>query len=174
VSVKYLLPCRCGQQVVVEPREAGETTVCSCGQSLSIPTFLEMSALERAPEETMPTTGSAWGWTQRIVLLGAMLLLTAIAVGVLAYKTRPIAPIDVFDPEAVQRGIKDWPPGYTWWAWENMKQMGLIQRSNPKYESAVVLFRVEEATAVVLTLAGIALVALGMKKKGVGEGERTN
>jgi hypothetical protein len=169
VSVKYLLPCRCGQQVVVEPRQAGETAMCSCGQSLPIPTFLEMSALVRAPEETAPAAGSAWGWAQRIVLLGVMLLLTAIAIGVLAYKTRPIAPIDVFDSEAVKQGIKDWPPGQTWFIWERMKQIGLIQRSDPQYEAAVVLFRVELVAAVALTLGGIALVTLGMKKKRVGD-----
>jgi hypothetical protein len=172
VSVKYLLPCRCGQQVVVEPREAGETTVCSCGQSLAIPTFLEMSALERASEETAPAaSGSSWGWAQRIVLLGAILLLAAVAISVLAYKTRPIAPIDVFDPEAVQRGIGNWPPGQTWLMWENLKQVGLIQRSNPKYEARVALFRVELAAIVVLTLAGIALLGVGMKMK---KGEGTN
>ena len=45
---KYLLPCSCGRKMPVEPRQAGQSVDCACGESLEIPTMLAMSALEPA------------------------------------------------------------------------------------------------------------------------------
>lgn len=42
VSSKYLLPCLCGQQIPIEPRQAGETVACRCGISLQAPTMRKM------------------------------------------------------------------------------------------------------------------------------------
>jgi hypothetical protein len=168
VSAKYLLPCRCGQNVVVEPRQAGETTVCSCGQSLPIPTYLEMTALEPAPDEPVaPVPGSTWGWRQQMVLVGIVLLSAAVAVGILAYTSRPITPIEVFDlnKSQVEENAKNLSPVKTWLFWNNMKQVGLIRHTNPKYEAAMVVFRVEQTVAVALALAGLALIGIGGRKK---------
>ena len=50
--MKYLLSCRCGQCVKVEPGQAGQTAVCTCGENLIVPSMLQVKSLPIAPEET--------------------------------------------------------------------------------------------------------------------------
>ena len=70
---RYLLPCSCGQEIPVEPRQAGQEIRCDCGASLEVPTMLGMAALEKAPSEPSHTPPSApWGIRQGIVLLGTV------------------------------------------------------------------------------------------------------
>jgi hypothetical protein len=171
VSVKYLLPCRCGRQITVEPREAGQTSVCPCGQTLPIPTMREMTGLELAPVETSRPPERAWGWQHRVSLLGATLLATAVVGGVLLFWHRPIAPIDAIDPQAVQQRANDLSPLRTWQVWQLMKQ-GLDRRTDQIYEAALTRFRVWETVSGVMALIGIALIGTGIaigKKRG---GER--
>jgi hypothetical protein len=158
VSDKYLLPCRCGQQVVVEPRRAGETVACSsCGASLQVPTMLEMAALEPAPVVAAgPMAGAGWGWPHRMILLGAVCLLAAIGLGVWFYLIRPIQPIDVIDPEQIRAIANRLPPTRTWETWEAMKQG--LGRSDPRYAAAVLQYQVKLGAAVVLGLVGVALI----------------
>ena len=83
---KYLLPCTCGRQIVVEPRQAGQIIPCSCGASLQAPTLLDMTALEPAP--MVSVSGAApvdLGLKHRLRLLGTVLVLVAIGVGVWLY-----------------------------------------------------------------------------------------
>jgi hypothetical protein len=49
--MKYLLPCKCGQSVEVEPGQAGQTVVCNCGELLIVPSMLQVKALPAAPEK---------------------------------------------------------------------------------------------------------------------------
>jgi hypothetical protein len=162
VSAKYLLPCRCGQTVVIEPRQAGQTAVCSCGQSLTIPAMLEITALEPVPVEPQTTQqGGAWGWQQQLMLLGIVMLAFATGIGVWKYVTRPKAAIDMIDPERIRQAAKDFPPAQTWHYWRAMKQ-GLDLRVDLRYENDMTLFRVWQTFAAVLALGGLALVATGI------------
>jgi len=52
--MKYLLPCKCGQSVEIEAGQAGQTVACACGESLLVPSMLQIKALPVAPEA--PTT----------------------------------------------------------------------------------------------------------------------
>ena len=49
--MKYLLPCKCGKSVEVEPGQAGQTVVCGCGEELLVPTMLQIKALPVAPDK---------------------------------------------------------------------------------------------------------------------------
>ena len=49
--MKYLLPCKCGKSVEVEPGQAGQTVVCGCGEKLLVPTMLQIKALPVAPDK---------------------------------------------------------------------------------------------------------------------------
>jgi hypothetical protein len=173
VSAKYLLPCRCGQQVVVEPRQAGETVVCSCGQTLPIPGMLEMAALEAAPPAEMPPPppGGAWGWRQRMVMFGTVMLVGAVLAGVWLARTRPIAPIDTIDPDILRRDFKGFPPTFSWHVWRDMKQ-GLDRRTDPRYEAALLRFRVWEAVTIGLALVGLALLGAGVAKRRQADGKK--
>jgi hypothetical protein len=164
VSVKYLLPCRCGQQIAVEPRQAGETAVCSCGQSLPIPTMLEMSALELAPPEVSLPSQRAWGWCQRIMLLGGTLLIVAIVGGALLRWNRPVAPTDVIVPEEFRQSASHLTPVQTWHYWGLMKQ-GMDRRTDQIFAAALTRYHVWQSTAAVMALAGIVLIGLGVAMK---------
>jgi hypothetical protein len=162
VSTKYLFPCRCGQQLVVEPRRAGQTIVCSCGATLQIPTMLEMAALELAPEVTVaPAYRSDWDWRQGMWLLGRVFLLLAICWGVGLYGwVRPTPPIDAIDPEQIRESAKRLAPAQTWAIWEGMKQ-GLDRRVDKRYADALAHYQGLLAVDAVLALIGVALVVAG-------------
>lgn len=169
MSAKYLLPCRCGKSVVVEPRQAGETTACSCGTSLQIPTMLAIIALEPAPDDSnQPRTEGAWGWHHRMLLLGITLLLAAMALAVLAYRTRPVAPIDLIDPVKMRQSTKNMEPTRTWYFWGLMKR-GLDRRINQQYADEITIYHLEQQVAGVCALAGLVLIGVGAtmwKKQG--------
>jgi hypothetical protein len=173
VSVKYLLPCRCGRQIVVETREAGQTSVCPCGQSLPIPTMLEITRLEPAPIETGRPAESTWGWQHRLMLLGVTLFVLAIVGGVLLHRYRPVAPIDAIDPQVVQRIADSLTPRQTWHYWQLMKQ-GLDRRVDQRYAEKMSLYNTGQGAVVVLALVGVALIVCGRaidkKKRARNEG----
>ena len=53
--MKYLLACKCGQSVEIEPGQAGQTVVCACGENVLVPSMLQVKALPVAPEKPVPT-----------------------------------------------------------------------------------------------------------------------
>jgi hypothetical protein len=157
VTTKYLLPCRCGKQIVVEPREAGQTSLCPCGQSLLIPTMRQMSDLEPAPVETAGKPERVWGWQQGLLVLGIALAVVALSLGYIFRSHRPIAPIDAIDPQAVRETAERLSPLQTWHYWELMKQ-GLDRRVDQRYAEKMSLYHIQQGFAAVLGLAGIALI----------------
>jgi heme A synthase len=171
VSTKYLLPCRCGRQITVELREAGETAVCPCGQSLPIPTMLEMTALEPVLAEASPPSEHVWEWQHRMLLLGGTLLLLGISFGTYFHWTRPVAPSDTIDPEAIRQSASNLTPLQTWHYWRLMKQ-GLDRRTDQRYADAMTIHRWEQGFAGMAALIGIALIGVGVamgKRQGEGE-----
>ena len=50
MSQKYLLPCSCGKEVLIETSQAGGNVLCECERSLKIPTLLQMKRLPLAEE----------------------------------------------------------------------------------------------------------------------------
>ncbi len=158
MTAKYLLPCPCGRQIVVEKRQAGQTIVCSCGTSLSAPTLLDMTGLEPAPPEAVPQPASStWGPRQRLRLLGIMLVLTALAFGVLLYIKRPVSRFDVIDPERIRQTARTFTPAHTWDIWELMKK-GLDRRTDLQYAAAVDRFHLWQAAVAAIALSGVALM----------------
>lgn len=162
MTAKYLFPCPCGQQIVVQPRQAGETIACSCGTLLQIPTLLDMTGLEPvAPESAAPPTPStAWGLRHRLLLLGIFLVVAAVVGIVWLYVERPVSRFDTIDPEHIRQTAQKLPPSQTWSIWETMKQ-GLDRRTDLTYEAAVLRFRVWQGVVAALALLGIALVVAG-------------
>lgn len=162
MAAKYLLPCPCGQQIVVQPRQAGETITCSCGASLQVPTLLDMTGLDLAPPESAaPTPPSvAWGLRHRLLFLGMFLVVAAVVGVVWLYVERPRSRFDTIDPEHIRATAQKLPPSQAWGIWESMKQ-GLDRRTDQVYEAAVLRFRVWQCVVGVLALLGIALVLAG-------------
>ena len=57
--MKYLLPCKCGQSVEIEPSQAGQTVVCGCGENLHVPSMLQVKTLPIAPERSTTSGNKA-------------------------------------------------------------------------------------------------------------------
>ncbi len=123
MSSKYLLPCVCGQEIAIEPRQAGQTVACRCGASFEAPTMREICALEPAPDDLRPPpAGATWGWRQGLRLLGAVVLLSALGWGLWLYLSPPVSRFDVFDPEMIRKDAYSMPPSVTWDNWEKAKE----------------------------------------------------
>ena len=74
MSVRYRLPCKCGQTVLVERSQAGLSVNCSCGTQLEVPTIRGLAQLElvqSAPDKL--------GWTAQygLLLIGALIAVVA-------------------------------------------------------------------------------------------------
>jgi hypothetical protein len=164
VSAKYLLPCRCGQTVTIESRQAGETVTCVCGETLSVPTMLGIIALEAAPDASSQQSANRWEWRQRLLMLGAVMLVAAVIAAIWLYKTRPISITELIDPEMVRQKVGEWPPALSWKIWE-LRKLGLDRQTDRAYEAALVRFHVWETTAAIVAVIGLVLVALGIATK---------
>jgi hypothetical protein len=147
--------------MIIETREAGQTSVCPCGQPVSIPTMLEITHLEPAPIETNRPSERVWGWQHRLFLLGGTLLLAAIVGGVLLRSYRPIAPIDAIDPDTVRESASKLSPLQTWHYWELMKQ-GLDRRVDQRFAEKMSIYHIGQGCAGAVALLGIALIGCGM------------
>lgn len=49
----YLLPCACGRDLVIQPRQAGEMIRCECGRECAVPRLNEIRRL-RSVEKSVP------------------------------------------------------------------------------------------------------------------------
>ena len=172
MSVKYLLPCRCGRQIVIEPRQAGQTIACECGAVIEAPTMLDMTALEPAPVESVSVpTPTTWGPGRRLRLLGIMLLGGAIAGGVALLWWWPVSPSDAINPAHIRDYFKGLPPALTFDVWESMKQ-GLDRRTDQRYAAKLSQFQVGGAFAIAVALIGAALIAVGTARTRSDRGNR--
>jgi len=171
VVAKYLLPCTCGRQIVVEPRQAGQMIPCACGASLQAPTLLDMTALEPAPMVlASPSPPATWGLKNRLRLLGAVLLLMAVGGAAWLYFTRPVSRFDVIAPEQLRETAKGLSPLQTWTYWEQMKQ-GLDRRVDQKYLDRLDEWHLTIGAVAVLGIVGVALIivgAVGFRARGEG------
>jgi hypothetical protein len=99
MSVRYRLPCKCGQTVLVERSQAGLSVICSCGTQLEVPTIRGLNALEPvhdAPEKI--------GWTAQsgLLLIGALIVL--IAGGAAAIRVARL-PVDPYDEKQIDQAM---------------------------------------------------------------------
>jgi hypothetical protein len=84
----YLLPCTCGNKVLVDAGQAGAKVVCVCGKQLSVPTFRGLRELEVVADGPASAAAAAedrpWSAT-RGFLFSAGLLVSVIAAILISY-----------------------------------------------------------------------------------------
>ncbi|MGD9647103.1 MAG: hypothetical protein AB7U73_15440 [Pirellulales bacterium] len=95
MSVRYRLPCGCGQEVLVERSQAGLPVSCSCGATLEVPTIRGLADLETVHTESQR---NEWTTQYGLLLLG---LLVAFAAGGAAFWRIATQPPDVFSEEQI-------------------------------------------------------------------------
>lgn len=165
--MKYLLPCSCGKKVPVEPRQAGQVLQCSCGASFEVPTMLKLAALEKAPSgPDFARPRAAWGFQQKIVLLGVVVLVAASAPALYLFLHRP-SPV-VVDAEAIRGWVEGFSPRQTRRLWQVLRDGG-IAAGTPSGAAAheESLFRYHLGMGLLMCCAacGIGLVVAGLLTK---------
>lgn len=114
MTVKYLLPCSCGEKIAIESTQAGQTVRCSCGKTLEAPTMQGIRQLEQSAEivDESAAASSIGGAAVGVALLGLIILLAGGSVTLWAYYTqRPVMPdVDLMSP---------WD---TWPMWQNLRE----------------------------------------------------
>jgi len=102
---KYLLPCACGNQLPVEPTDAGLMVPCSCGAKVKVPNTRGIYALPRlsGAEDDETESSARWGLRYQLITAGlACLLFGAIATGYQVY-TKPENPVEWMAEYEIQR-----------------------------------------------------------------------
>jgi hypothetical protein len=160
----YLLPCSCGRKIPVEPRQAGESVGCACGETVAVPTLLALSRLEMAPSPDEKPAAAPWGLPQRMVLFGAVLLpVAAIAAGLL-YRSRPTPPAQNVNLESVQQRVRGLSAVRSMQFWYALQHEGLSPGLTPQeqaYEEASARWRSWLIVVAILGMAAIALIVGG-------------
>jgi hypothetical protein len=165
VVSKYLLPCSCGRSVTVEAKHAGRQVRCNCGNSLEVPTMLELARLERAEEEAVaagPT--DRWGVPQQFIVVGVAVLLIAICGGAWLALNVPQLPKPAYDATKIRSQIQSADPAQTLQFWWEVRR-GLPPGRNPamiKYGERLFRFRVWVIAAAMAIAVGAALTAAGL------------
>lgn len=100
--MKYLLPCTCGESIVVEVSQAGQRIPCKCGKSLEVPTMRAIRELAPAVEENTKAAAAhrpapTWSQTQGTIFgIGALLAVAGAAAAI--YYFYYVIAIDVTPP----------------------------------------------------------------------------
>lgn len=168
MSVRYLLPCSCGETVSVTTSQAGGTVVCpSCGNSLETPRLRDLVQLPVEETEAPPASG----WSPRHGVLTAGLLLAAVLAGggawVAANEPAPPAPFDASARAAsVDRGLENmsatdlWKSYYTYY--EPMMRFGMQQNEPPRDAALRDAIRASQLNQRVLNFAAGTLAVLAV------------
>ena len=141
----YLLPCRCGEQTVVEPCQAGETAVCLCGALLSSAQHVGNDLFGAVRGGGAEASAGA-GDRAAADFSGATLMVLAVVAGAWMFVHRPISRFSFIDPDEIRRSSEHLPPPETWETWQTMKQ-GLDRRTDEWYATGLRHFYIWEGAA---------------------------
>jgi hypothetical protein len=134
---KYLLPCKCGNEVAVEIGQAGGQVHCpTCGQAVDVPPLRQLRHRPRADDQ-IDSARSAWGARQGVATAGLIFAFMLLVVALWNRLSEPSVP--EFDPEtrrqAVDEALKDLTPAQGWRMWVElyrpMAERGFALIENP-------------------------------------------
>ena len=130
MSDKFLLPCSCGQAVVVEARQAGATVNCGCGKSLEVPTIRELARLQRVEgvEEVLPPL---WTLRQGMIFLGLAIALPAFAFTIYLYTQLP-----TLQESSIDEHVKQLSPIESWALWRVYSE-GMPKAASPQTKAVI-------------------------------------
>lgn len=84
MPAKYLLPCPCGLNVSVSTSQAGADVHCQCGQTLSVPTMLEVKRLPPDRQDSFEKPQRRWTPLQGgVFVAGTSIAIISLGVGIL-------------------------------------------------------------------------------------------
>jgi len=174
MNTTYLLPCSCGQKIHVEPRQAGETVKCACGQDAAVPSLLQMAKLEQAEVQQI-AAAPTWGLSQRLLVVGIVVLVVAAFMGLYAILTAPVSPTAAITPEVVHRQVERFSAARSLWEFWQMEKDGLdrgIRKADDAYKQALAIHHLWLGVTAIVAGLGIALILVGVKTRQGSRGEQ--
>lgn len=133
MSQQFLLPCECGNQLVVTPAQAGRRIDCDCGRVVAVPTLGGLRQLapvkESTPEARRPVAWNAW--RGMLFVGGVLLAILGLVIG--GYASNIVRQIDVARVAEYVEGqeladideIEKMSPAATYELWKNIKNLEL-------------------------------------------------
>ncbi len=168
MTTSYLVPCDCGEETVVQPRQAGQEVRCACGKSLSVPTMLEMAKLQRSEAPPDPHGRStAWGWRQSVVLLGVAVAVLTVIIGIHVGPSRPTPPRQA-PVDTVREFNQNLTPMWAWRQWRYFRASGLNRQepvSTEQYAEDSLRWWLQVGAVVAIGLVGLCLIIVPLLVK---------
>ena len=169
---KHVLTCDCGQTLVVDTAQAGETVACGCGKTIAVPTLRRLRELPLAVEESGAAEGAAVGtWGVRQGVMAASLIVAVLALAVAGYSRYRQPELPRFDAmmytERIDRVVENMTPLEAWRSYVNsyrpLSMVGLQEFRHPAMDSLELEVRWHQLVqAVMVGVAVIALVSAGV------------
>jgi len=167
---KFYLPCECGESVVIEPRQAGQTASCECGASLAIPKFRDISKLK--PVEETQQQAARWSPLQGAMFAGGIVIfiLAASAAGYFFWEasrynpTRPTLS-ELADLRPDDEQIATASPTDLRRMWEFVERDGLDRPGRPvwaRHRDAMRIHRVSGSVAAAFAVAGAGMIVASL------------
>ncbi len=160
----YLLPCSCGREIPIEPRQAGGTVRCECGQTCTVPTMRAVQSLRPASASSTTPTGTkpAWGNPQRFLVAGLVVCLLAVIAAAILYRQFPTKFAGFPSPEEVRQHIKGLSPVATIQYFNARIQPGIEIPEPPEYQSKRNMVYVGMAISAGVAAIGLFLAGIGI------------
>lgn len=163
-STKYLLPCECGQSIVIEVGQAGQLVTCACGKAQEAPTMRGIRALAPAEAENKQlatTERPVWSPLQGSLFATGVMLLV-LAGGAAAYFGRIASQIEVPPPPdettAFNEYLETAPIDQLYGEYLQVRETGLGEKQLPYHVYVAQVKRNYELR----TMAGLGGTAVGL------------
>jgi hypothetical protein len=133
--------------------------------------MLEMAKLEQVEAVEDPAAGRkppSWGVSQRLVVLGAVVLLLAVMAAAVAVCYRPPPRMADLSAETIRQEVERWPAAKVVLEYWNMKKQGLnwgILGAVDRYNRDLAIYHLWWGVSAVLGLFGVGLLVAGMARR---------
>ena len=137
-----------------------------CGKTSLVPTWREMAALERSEETEVPQPPrSGWGGSQRLIFVGAMLVLSAAAAAAIVCWNRPAAPPQHPTPADIENASPGQTVGIFYWLVASGLDDGSRDKGYQEYQRKMDRYSGWLWVLAVMALSGVVLAGLGVARR---------
>jgi hypothetical protein len=123
---QFLVPCSCGQKLIVGANQAGELIHCRCGKTIEVPTLRELNRLERVVDRRAAPPPATWNKRKGLILLGVVIAVGALATAGFLELRRP----PPMEAALLKRRVDHMTPAQAWGQWMQLSA-GISQPLSP-------------------------------------------
>jgi len=137
MATRYSLLCPCGNPLIVEATQAGQTIACPCGASTEVPRMSELRALDQVADsvDRQETPRARWTWYQGLLfvagtLLALVALFALVNLSIFRSKLTGSEPPTVTET-IVLEDLADVDPEESWLEWQTLRNVDGHRPRNP-------------------------------------------